>query len=119
MNPASAAALVLSADFPKRMGDFTPLMTLGGETLRRAARSHALPLQRARGRVRPRRWPNATAQLTALLGIVKDARSRRLVFNPLRVCTLCCRTAKRIPQNLGCLQCTPESHQFQDGTAAG
>jgi hypothetical protein len=87
--------------------------------LGRAARRQALPPQLTWGRVRPRRWPNATAQLTALLGIVKDARSRRLGFDPLRVFTLCSRTAKRIPQNLGCLQCTPESHQFQDGTAAG
>ncbi len=33
MNPASAAALVLSAGFSVRMGDFKPLMTLGGVTL--------------------------------------------------------------------------------------
>jgi CTP:molybdopterin cytidylyltransferase MocA len=33
VNPASAAALVLSAGFSERMGDFKPLMTLGGETL--------------------------------------------------------------------------------------
>ena len=33
MNLASAAALVLSAGFSERMGDFKPLMTLGGETL--------------------------------------------------------------------------------------
>jgi molybdenum cofactor cytidylyltransferase len=33
VNSASAAALVLSAGFSERMGDFKPLMTLGGETL--------------------------------------------------------------------------------------
>ncbi|MFY9942037.1 MAG: DVU_1551 family NTP transferase, partial [Desulfobacterales bacterium] len=33
MNPASVAALILSAGFSERMGDFKPLMTLGGETL--------------------------------------------------------------------------------------
>jgi CTP:molybdopterin cytidylyltransferase MocA len=33
VNPASAAALVLSAGFSVRMGDFKPLMTLGGVTL--------------------------------------------------------------------------------------
>jgi CTP:molybdopterin cytidylyltransferase MocA len=33
VNPASAAALVLSAGFSERMGDFKPLMALGGETL--------------------------------------------------------------------------------------
>lgn len=48
MNPASAAALVLSAGFSKRMGDFTRLMSLGGETLRRAARPQSLPLQMTR-----------------------------------------------------------------------
>jgi CTP:molybdopterin cytidylyltransferase MocA len=33
VNPASVAALVLSAGFSERMGDFKPLVTLGGETL--------------------------------------------------------------------------------------
>jgi molybdenum cofactor cytidylyltransferase len=33
VNPASIAALILSAGFSERMGDFKPLMTLGGETL--------------------------------------------------------------------------------------
>ena len=33
MNPASARALVLSAGLSERMGDFKPLMTLGGETV--------------------------------------------------------------------------------------
>jgi CTP:molybdopterin cytidylyltransferase MocA len=33
MNPASVAALVLSAGFSERMGDFKPLMMLGGMTI--------------------------------------------------------------------------------------
>jgi molybdenum cofactor cytidylyltransferase len=33
MNPQSAAALVLSAGFSERMGDFKPLMMLGGMTV--------------------------------------------------------------------------------------